>query len=79
MGTVSLQDLQQNPAEILDRVKAGEHLVVVRDGRPAAELRPVVAIRPAPRPYGLAAGAFKVPDDFDAPLPDDLVREFEGR
>ncbi|MBO0700590.1 MAG: type II toxin-antitoxin system Phd/YefM family antitoxin [Zavarzinella sp.] len=79
MSTVSVQDLQQSPGTLLDRVEAGEHLVVIRGGRPVAELRPVVAARPGPRPFGLAAGAFAVPDDFNAPLPDDILREFEGR
>lgn len=31
------------------------------------------------RPYGLAAGQFVVPDDFDAPLPEEILAEFEGR
>ena len=30
------------------------------------------------RPYGLCAGDFVVPDDFDAPLPDHILAEFEG-
>jgi prevent-host-death family protein len=79
MSTVTLQDLQQNSTALLDRVKAGEHLVVTDSGRPVAELRPVVSTRTAPRPFGLASGAFAVPDDFDAPLPDDILMEFEGR
>lgn len=32
-----------------------------------------------PRPFGLCAGEFTVPDDFDAPLPEDLLALFEGR
>lgn len=79
MSTVSVQDLQQNPAAVLDRVEAGEHVVVVREGRPVAELRPVAPACSGPRPFGLAAGAFAVPDDFDAPLPDDILQGFEGR
>ncbi len=79
MSTISLEELQQDPAALLDRVEAGEHVVVVRGGRPVAELRPIASPRPGPRPFGLAAGAFTVPDDFDAPLPDDILREFEGR
>jgi prevent-host-death family protein len=80
MSTVSLQDLAHDPAALLDRVEGGEHLLVTRDGRPVAELRPVAPARTtAPRPFGLAAGAFTVPDDFDAPLPDDVLREFEGQ
>ena len=30
------------------------------------------------RPIGLAAGLFRVPDDFDDPLPDDLLQAFLG-
>ena len=35
--------------------------------------------RLVPRPFGLCAGMFAVPDDFDAPLPDDILQGFEGR
>ncbi|HEX4960851.1 MAG TPA: type II toxin-antitoxin system prevent-host-death family antitoxin [Thermoanaerobaculia bacterium] len=79
MSPVSLQELQRNPDALLDRVEAGEHLVVVRGGRPVAELRPVPAVQPSPRPFGLCVGAFTVPDDFDGPLPEEILREFEGR
>ncbi len=79
MDTVSLQDLQRDPAAFLDRVEAEERLVVSRGGRPVAELRPLAPPVRGPRPFGLAAGSFTVPADFDAPLPDDLLRDFEGR
>jgi prevent-host-death family protein len=79
MSIVSLEDLQRDPDALLDRVEAGEHLVVVRDGRPVAELRPLPLAQSGPRPFGLCAGAFTVPDDFDAPLPDGVLREPEGR
>ncbi len=78
MNSVTLQDLQRDPAALLDRVEAGERLVVSRAGRPVAELRPLAPATRGPRPIGLAAGEFTVPDDFDAPLPDDLLRAFEG-
>lgn len=79
MDTVSLQDLQQDPASFLDRVEAGERIIVYRGGRPVAELRPLASPVGGPRPFGLAAGSFTVPADFDAPLPEDIVRDFEGR
>ncbi|MDB5291576.1 MAG: hypothetical protein JWL69_2817 [Phycisphaerales bacterium] len=80
MSSVSLQELLRDGAALLDRVEAGEHLLVVRGGRAVAELRPVATVtRNVPRPFGLAAGKFTVPDDFDSPLPDDILREFEGR
>ena len=31
-----------------------------------------------PRPIGLAQGQFTVPDDFNAPLPEDILQTFEG-
>ena len=79
MSTVSLQELRRDPDALLNRVEAGEHLLVVRGGRPIAELRPVRAAQSGPRPFGLCAGEFTVPDDFDAPLPGEILRDFEGR
>ncbi len=31
------------------------------------------------RPFGLCAGEFRVPDDFDAPLPEEILSAFEGK
>ena len=74
-----MQDLLQNPTALLDRVEAGERLVVARGGRAVAELRPLTPAQHQARAFGLAAGTFRVPDDVDAPLPDDDLRGFEGR
>ncbi len=79
MTTVSLQDLQQNPGTLLDRVAAGESLVVMRDGLPVAELRPWLMPTTSPRPFGLAAGTFTLPDNFDTALPEEVLRSFEGQ
>ena len=79
MNTISLEDLERDPAGLLDRVEAGERLVVAREGRLVAELRPLASTLRRLRPYGLAAGSFTVPADFDATLPDDLLRVFETR
>jgi antitoxin (DNA-binding transcriptional repressor) of toxin-antitoxin stability system len=79
MNTISVQELQRDPLTYLNRAEAGESILVTRDKRPIAELRPVAAPRSTPRPFGLAAGEFTVPDDFDAPLPEDILQGFEGR
>ncbi|CAN5641856.1 hypothetical protein BH11PLA2_BH11PLA2_15780 [soil metagenome] len=78
MSTISLQDLQEDPTAMINRIEAGETLRVLRGGRAVAELRPVVTLPTALRPVGLCAGEFTVPDDFDAPLPEEILREFEG-
>jgi antitoxin (DNA-binding transcriptional repressor) of toxin-antitoxin stability system len=59
-------------------VEGGETVVVVQNGKAVAELKPAAAGVGQPRPFGLCAGEFRVPDDFDAPLPDEIVRQFEG-
>lgn len=77
MTNISLQELATDPAGLIDRVEAGERVLVVREGRAVAELRPITQPRSTSRPYGLAAGAFRVPDDFDSPLPDSILQDFE--
>ena len=46
---------------------------MMRDELPVAELKPVAASPRRPRPFGLCAGAFTVPADFDGPLPESLL------
>jgi prevent-host-death family protein len=43
MGEVSIRELRNHGGEVVGRVEAGEHLVITRDGRPVAELRPLRA------------------------------------
>lgn len=78
MSVVTLQELQTDPLALLARAEAGESIVVTRDGQPVAELRPARGVRTGLRPFGLAAGEFVVPDDFDAPLSEDTLRDFDG-
>jgi antitoxin (DNA-binding transcriptional repressor) of toxin-antitoxin stability system len=77
MTNINLAQLAQDPVYLLDRVEAGESIIVMRDGRAVAELRPIATPQSEPRPFGLAAGSFTVPDDVDAPLPEEILREFE--
>jgi antitoxin (DNA-binding transcriptional repressor) of toxin-antitoxin stability system len=78
MSTISVQDLQRDLLAFLRRVEAGESFLVVNGKHPLAEVRPVPAPVTQPRPFGLCAGRFRVPADFDRPLPDEILKEFEG-
>ena len=53
---------------------ANEEIVIARAGEPVAKLVPVAAPQ---RQLGEDQGVFTVPDDFDDPLPDDVLRSFE--
>ena len=79
MITTNVGELKAHLSEYLKRVEAGETLVISRHNRPIAEIRPLVASIREPRPYGLDRGTFRVPDDFNDPLPDHIQALFEGR
>ncbi len=78
MSIISANDIQRDFLAFLRRVEAGESFLVVSGEHPLAEVRPVPAPATQPRPFGLCAGKFTVPPDFDRPLPEDVLKEFEG-
>jgi antitoxin (DNA-binding transcriptional repressor) of toxin-antitoxin stability system len=75
---VTVEEVEKHPHEYLHRVLEGETLVLFRNERPVAEIRPLIA-EAGLRPFGLAKGEFVVPDDFDAPLPNDVLDDLEGK
>ena len=79
MGQVTVDEIQRNFPSYLQRVEAGEKLVITRGGRPVAEVTPVAMNARTVRPFGLCKGEFTVPDDFDAPLPEGLLDSFEDK
>jgi antitoxin (DNA-binding transcriptional repressor) of toxin-antitoxin stability system len=62
-------------SKFLDRAIAGEELVIMHSGKPLVLLIPVET-PPPPRMLGTAKGEFVVPDDFNEPLPDDVLIQF---
>lgn len=79
MVTVNIDDIQKNLASYLHQVAAGESIIIIQAGKPIAEIKPISPTSPKFRPYGLCKGEFTVPDDFDAPLPEDILNSFEGK
>jgi prevent-host-death family protein len=79
MVWVDVEEIQRDLSAYLQRVEAGETLVIVQAGRPVAEVKPIVSGTKALRPFGLCAGEFSVPDNFNAPLPKDILNTFEGQ
>ena len=80
MGTamnVNVYTAKAQLSRLIDRVLAGEEVVITRHGRAVARL--VGAREEAgPRPLGLLRGRIRIADDFDAPLPEDVLADFEG-
>lgn len=61
-------------SELLRLVEAGQEVEITRGGRPVAKLVP--SQPPRRRLLGSARSEFVVPDDFDEPLPDDIIEAF---
>jgi len=74
---VNIHEAKTHFSRLLQRVAAGEEVTIARAGVPVARL---VAVEPkqAVRPLGFARGEVWGADDFDAPLPDDLLKAFYG-
>ena len=79
MSTITIDEIRQDLIGYLQRVKAGETFLVIDSDQPVAEIKPVTQKGAGLRPYALCAGEFCVPDDFDVPLPEEIIAQFEGR
>ena len=75
--TVSLYEAKTQLSRLVDRVAAGEEIVITKSGRPRARLVPLEDTR-ALRVSGRGKGRWRLRKDFDAPLPDDVLRDFEA-
>lgn len=78
MTWVTVEEIKRDLADYLQRVGRGETLVVTQAGKPVAEIKPITNGAAALRPFGLCAGEFKVPDDFDDPLSESILNDFEA-
>ena len=78
MTIVNIHDAKTHLSRLLEEVAAGGEVVIARAGKPIARLVPMEAA-PRPKLLGLLAGQIEVPEDFDAPLPPDVLADFEGR
>jgi prevent-host-death family protein len=79
MQTVNIHAAKTHLSRLIDAVIEGEEIVIARSGRPVARLvRLQQEANPGRRQLGVLGGKLKVPDDFDAPLPEEVLRDFEG-
>lgn len=73
--SVGVHEAKTHLSRLLDDVAAGEEVVITRRGVEVARL--VSARRRPARRFGVDEGVFTVPEDFDGPLPEDVVAGFE--
>jgi prevent-host-death family protein len=75
MTEVNIHQAKTHLSRLLERVAAGEEVVIARAGKPVAKLVPV-ARASARRVAGRDRSRGWIADDFDAPLPRDVLALF---
>lgn len=75
---VNIHEAKTHFSKLLAAVAKGQRITICKDGTPVAQLGPVETPIPIRRP-GLLKGRVTIADDFDVPLPPDLMATFEGR
>ncbi|WP_244407299.1 type II toxin-antitoxin system Phd/YefM family antitoxin [Roseomonas fluvialis] len=78
MSTLNIHDAKTHFSRLVDRVGAGESVVIAKAGRPVAKLVPLSASDAPAKRIGFLAGAFAVPADFDTMGQAEIERQFGG-
>jgi prevent-host-death family protein len=75
MRQVNIHEAKTHLSRLVDDAGQGEEIVIAKAGKPVARL---VSVVPQPRRRGLLKGQISIADDFDAPLPQEVLAAFEG-
>ena len=74
--TINVHEAKTHFSKLLGRVEQGEEIVIARAGRPVARLSPIRS-ESTRRVLGGSRGQIWIAEDFDGPLPEDVLSEFE--
>jgi len=77
MRSVNIHRAKTHLSRLVEEASAGKEVVIAKAGKPIARLVPAKRVKRR-RKLGVLAGRFTVPPDFDAPLPEEVVAQFEG-
>lgn len=78
MQIVNIHDAKTQFSRLVDAAAGGEEIIIAKAGNPTARLVPMERVKVVRR-FGVLKGKIRIADDFDAPLPDDVLSAFEGR
>lgn len=76
-STVNLYEAKTHLSDLVERAAAGEEIIIAKSGKPRARLVPLTEERVVPKP-GLLKGKIWIADDFDDPLPPEVLAGFMG-
>lgn len=78
MIQLNIAEAKAQLSECLERVQAGETVLICKRNVPIAELRPVVSAAVRPREFGQDVGKVQISDGFFDPLPEDELALWAG-
>jgi prevent-host-death family protein len=78
METINIHQAKTNLSRLLSRVENGEEIIISNRGVPIAKLVPFRTTSDRRSSLGQDRGRFVVPDNFNAPLPKEILAAFEG-
>ncbi|MGE0684494.1 MAG: type II toxin-antitoxin system Phd/YefM family antitoxin [Candidatus Binatia bacterium] len=76
MLEVSIDEVQTHLSRLLKQVALGEEIIIAESGKPVARLVPYETLQRNRAP-GPDAGLVEIAEDFDAPLPEEILQSFE--
>ena len=76
--SVNIHAAKTHFSRLVERAANGEEIIIAKAGKPVARLMPL-AVASRRRRMGLLKGKIKIAENFDAPLPEEILRQFEGR
>jgi len=78
VASVNMHEAKTHLSRLVERAAQGEEIIIARSGKPVAKLVPLTKDR-TPRTPGSMRGQIRMADDFDAPLPPELLAGFRGQ
>ena len=73
----NIYEAKTNLSQIVKQVLSGEEVIIAKSGKPAVKMIPIHPI-PTDRVPGSAKGTIEIKDNFDDPLPEDILKAFSG-
>lgn len=77
MTIINIHQAKTHLSKLVDAVTHGEEIIIAKAGRPVAKLIPISGKKSKRKP-GALKGKITISEDFDAPLSEDLLKQFEG-
>jgi antitoxin (DNA-binding transcriptional repressor) of toxin-antitoxin stability system len=78
MIKINIYEAKTHLSKYLGNLERGEVILLCKRNVPIAEIRPIPRPSTRKRPVGFMKGEFTVPPSFFEPLPEEVLRSFDG-